>query len=252
MCLAVFSYQPGEAVPFILAANRDEFFKRETREAQYWDDIPGLVAGKDLEAGGSWLGIFQNGDMAFLTNYRDPKYFRFSKKTRGDLVTGFFQRKSLADFQDKLNKTQNDYNGYNLIFGNPNSGIYYYSNVNGVMENLKPGTYGLSNAFLNDPWPKVIATKNRFEKAVFADQSAEEMFKILSSSEKPSDNALPNTGIGLEMERKLSSAFIRMENYGTRCSSYLKYNRDEGATFIERSYKEDPKDYYDSLFSIRF
>lgn len=246
MCLIVFSNQPKSEYIFTLAANRDEFYNRPAKRAHFWDNIPGLLAGKDLKAGGTWLGITQNGDIAFITNYRDPKYFKESEKSRGDLLTKFLSKpKGLNDFSNFLMEEKDKYNGYNLVFGNVFSGLNYFSNVSGELKKLKQGIFGLSNAYLDTPWPKVSGTKKDFI------EHSEPNFEILSKTDLAEDDKLPNTGIPYEMEKKLSARFIQMEGYGTRCSTLISITKNKEVIFKERTYRHSPEDFDEVLFRFR-
>lgn len=249
MCLVVFEYRKEPKAQFTLVANRDEFFKRETAKMNYWDEIPGLIAGKDLKAGGTWMGIHGSGDIAFLTNYRDPKYFQERELSRGKLITDFFERKDLESFINEIRKDKEGYNGYNLVFGNLKEGLSYYSNVNDEYKQIDSGVFGLSNAFLNTPWPKVEKSKSRFIDKLKGESSYDEYLNILRDNEEANESDLPSTGIPLEMEKQLSSPFIRMKEYGTRCSTFIKWDGNK-ADIVERSFQENPEDYYESSFEI--
>lgn len=250
MCLVVFSYQPGSDRPFVLAGNRDEFFGRPTMQAHIWEEVPGLIAGRDLKSGGTWLGAGQQGNIAFLTNFRDPKYFGEKPRSRGDLVTRFFQMDGHIDaFKKFLDAGAADYNGYNIVFGHPEKGLHYFSNVNRKHREIEPGIHGISNAFLNTPWPKVLKTRECFAKLVNQDPGIEEYFSMLKDDQVFNDRELPDTGVGMEMERELSPPFIRMENYGTRCSTFISFESRE-LIFKERTYDNDPESYSDSLFRL--
>ncbi len=251
MCLAIFKYQKESNTPFILASNRDEFFERSTKEAHHWEDVPGVVAGKDLKAGGTWLGLNYNGDIAFLTNFRDPKYFTEKQASRGEIVSQFLEQNSDKDnFETFLFESADSYNGYNLIYGNPNKDLYYFSNVNKEFKPLDSGIYGLSNAYLDTPWPKLMKSKKRFQQLLEKEQNSEKLFQMLNVREIESDTDLPDTGVGLELERKLSSPFIEMDNYGTQCSTVIMYDNSEGILFHERTYKNPRRDYFDTLFRL--
>ncbi|QNL21913.1 NRDE family protein [Hyphobacterium sp. CCMP332] len=252
MCLVVFSYRENGS--FLLAGNRDEFYNRETKKAEFWDDIPGLIAGRDLKAGGTWLGLDQYGNIAVLTNYRHPKYFKEAEKSRGELITEFFKNPNAIDaFSNNLKKNSEHYNGYNLIFGNPRNKILYFSNVSAELAEIKFGIHGLSNAFLNTPWPKVENTKERFEievKADYNETSSEKIFSILNDTKEAPTEKLPDTGVDIDLEKKLSSPFIKMEGYGTRCSTIISISEIGNIEFTERSYENDTDKFIDTSFSF--
>ncbi len=252
MCLVVFSYQKDGS--FSLAGNRDEFYNRATKKAELWDDIPGLIAGRDLKAGGTWLGLDQFGNIAFLTNFRHPKYFKEAEKSRGELVTDFFKNPDdIEAFSTGLRDKSAQYNGYNLIFGNPRKKMLYFSNVSGELSEIKFGIHGISNAFLNTPWPKVEKTKDRFTNeltsGIHGDYS-KKIFKILGDSNTLPVEELPDTGVEKELEKKLSSPFIQMEGYGTRCSTLINFSENGQIEFTERSYEKDVDKFIDTSFSF--
>lgn len=228
MCLISFQWQPNAERTLILTANRDEFFQRPTQQLHQWQDKPGVIAGKDLSQGGTWLGIHTNGRFAALTNHRDLR--EESKKkvpadpiSRGNLVIDFLTS-NLAplDYLTQLEKTAQQYDGYNLIVADSHT-LAYFSNRSGQAPIALPaGLYGLSNDLLQTPWPKLTSAKQKLATWIDTDEKTKApLAGLLSSTEIASDNNLPNTGIGLEMERILSSEKIITPNYGTRCSTGL-------------------------------
>ncbi|MBW2514403.1 MAG: NRDE family protein [Deltaproteobacteria bacterium] len=238
MCLIVFAYRSVPGYRLILAANRDEFYNRPTRPLACWDDASGILAGRDIKAGGTWLGITRAGRIAAITNYREVTSNREDAPSRGDLVRDFLIGNSTP--QDYL-KTVRDkgqaYNGFNLIVGDTND-LLYFSNKNENIRYIRPGVHGLSNHLLDTPWPKVIQGTSRFyswmnEKKDF---STEDIFTLLADPSTPSDEELPNTGVGLEWERILSPIFITSDIYGTRCSSIILWTYAGQITFLERTY----------------
>ncbi len=237
MCLILFSYKQHPVYPLVFAANRDEFYDRPSAPASFWEDRPDLLGGRDLKEGGTWFGITRKGRMAALTNYRDPVSAKLQAPSRGWLVRDFLCGSEDADiFLKKLVKQADRYNGFSVILGDPFC-LYYYSNRNGAIE-LKPGLYGLSNALLNTPWPKVERGKLRLGSLLSqtGDPLQEDLFSILKDQTRPEDGQLPDTGIGLEWERILSAMFITSPVYGTRSSSLLLVDRKRHVTFIERTY----------------
>lgn len=251
MCLVAFSFSRDPKPEFTMVSNRDEFFERETRSIHYWENEPWILGGRDMQAGGTWLGVNQFRDIAFLTNFRDPKYFGVSKKSRGDLVADFLRRKyGLEEFLSWLRNNKEDYNGYNLVFGNPDDKIFYYSNVNDKLLELQPGLYGLSNSFLNTSWPKLEYLKSEFEKYLKTENlNKSAIIKVLANNQEADYSELPSTGVPLEMEKKLSAPFIRMDKYGTRCSSILNIE-EKSINFFERTYEPNPESFSDKEYSI--
>lgn len=238
MCLINFHFDDHPTYKLIVAANRDEFFDRPTAQANYWEDNPAILAGRDLKHMGTWLGITKSGRFAALTNYRDPKEFNVNKRSRGDLVRNFLtENGSPVDFLETIKASKEEYAGFNLLVGTPDN-LFYYSNKQEDIMQIPAGTYGLSNHLLNTPWPKVNKGKSQLRNYVQEHDHIEidALFDILSDTETAPDEQLPNTGVGLEMERQLSPLFIEMPNYGTRCSTILLVGHDQSITFVERTF----------------
>jgi uncharacterized protein with NRDE domain len=252
MCLVLISYKQHPVYPLVFAANRDEFYDRPSASASFWEDRPDLLAGRDLKEGGTWLGITRGGRMAALTNYRDPASVKLQAPSRGWLVRDYLCGREDTDiFLRKLEKQADLYNGFSVILGDPFR-LYYYSNRDGAME-LTPGLYGLSNALLNTPWPKVERGMQRLDALLSQanDPPPEDLFAILKDQTRPDDLRLPDTGIGLEWERILSSMFIASPVYGTRSSSLLLVDRKRHVTFIERTYNGCPEPGMTAKFEFR-
>lgn len=239
MCLILFGIQTGREYDLVLAANRDEFYSRPTDPMHFWDAPPGLLAGKDLEQGGTWLGINRHGQFAALTNYRDPASLKSGAPSRGNIIPGFLCS-TLPDreYIRELEQTAGEYNGYNLLFGSGKQ-LYWFCNVNTGFKRIEPGVHGLSNRFLDTPWPKVETGKTRLKDIL--DQSKgnlkDRLFDMLLDRDQPGDASLPETGIGLEWERILSPMFIESENYGTRSSTVLLIDKTGNVEVTERTYE---------------
>ncbi|MFK7907344.1 MAG: NRDE family protein, partial [Chitinophagales bacterium] len=169
MCLVIFAYKVHPKYPLIITANRDEFYKRPTVKAHWWESHPNLLAGKDLKGGGTWLGASKSGKFATLTNYRDLRHMRTDAPTRGTLVMDFLlnDEHSAMEYLDSI---QNDeaFNGYNLLLYE-NEKLFWHSNIQGDSQELKPGIYGLSNAQLDTPWPKVELGKSYLKELITED-----------------------------------------------------------------------------------
>ncbi len=239
MCLINFQFQKHPNYKLIIAANRDEFYKRPTAQADFWLDEPTIIAGRDLLGNGTWLGITLNGRFAALTNYRDPAHMANDKTTRGEIITHYLSGDmSATDYLKSLDEKKNDYNGFNLIIGSADE-LFYYNNIEGPIVNITSGTYGLSNHFLNTPWPKVTNGKKMLHDYVLNEQliEPEALFTILSHDLIAEDSLLPKTGIDIELERQLSSLFIKTEAYGTRSSTVLLVDQQNNVTFVERTYE---------------
>lgn len=237
MCTLLLVWQVDPCYPLILAANRDEFYERPTAAAARWEDAPQLFAGRDLVHSGTWLGVTVSGRIAALTNYREPHHPHPHAPSRGSLVSEFLKGEAGADdYLEKVRRSGASYSGYNLLVGSPDQ-LYYYSNKSDRMMPLSPGIHGVSNHLLDTPWPKVVRGKEALTRVVEAGGfSTEELFEILADPTKAPDGQLPDTGIGLDLERLLSSIFIASERYGTRSSTILLVDKYRQATFIERSF----------------
>jgi uncharacterized protein with NRDE domain len=237
MCTLLLAWQADPCYPLIVAANRDEFYERPTAAAARWEDAPRLFAGRDLVHGGTWLGVTVTGRFAALTNYREPHQARPGGPSRGNLVSDFLKGKAGAEqYLEEIRGRGGAYNGYNLLLGDLEQ-LYYYSNrADGVLA-LAPGVHGLSNHLLDTPWPKVVRGKEALAGLIEAGGfSMEELFSLLADNSKAPDDALPETGVELELERLLSSIFIESARYGTRSSTILVVDNYRQATFIERTF----------------
>jgi uncharacterized protein with NRDE domain len=247
MCLILLAYNVHPLYRLILAANRDEFFSRPTTPAVFWEDASQILAGRDLKEGGTWLGLTRSGRIAAITNYRDPRSERKDAPSRGGLVSGFLHRFMPVEvYLAFLNREGTAYNGFNLIFGNMKR-LCWFSNHSSSPRFLEPGIHGLSNHLLDTPWPKVSRGIEALEFLVAKGKPVqpEALFAILADRAVAPDGLLPDTGVGIELERLLSPIFISAPAYGTRSSTIILIDREERVTFIERSFNglpEKPKD----------
>lgn len=240
MCLILLAYRSHPRYHLIVAANRDEFFQRPTAPAAWWREQPDLLAGRDLEAGGTWLGMTRTGRFAALTNYRDPPAHRPNAPSRGALVTGFLAgRAAPAAYLDALQSDAARYNGFNLLVAD-HSALYGYCNRGGGIQRLPPGVHGISNGLLDEPWSKVTRGRSALhcELGEGAVVDVEPLFALLADRAPAVDDELPATGIGIEWERLLSSRFIAAPGYGTRCSTVLLWGTDDEVRFVERGFDE--------------
>lgn len=238
MCLVLIALDSHPDYSLIVAANRDEFYDRPTAPAAFWADAPSVLAGSDLKAGGTWLGIDRQGRLAAVTNYRQGEREPPAARSRGRLVSEFLTGNTSAlEHIQQVQGEANLYNGFNLIAGDA-GGFYYFSNREGRVRSLAAGVYGLSNHLLDTPWPKVAATKSAFGALLTgkASELTADLFALLSDRSRPADDLLPSTGIGREWERLLSSAFIASDGYGTRSSTVVLVGRDGSIVFVERSF----------------
>ncbi len=242
MCLIVFAFQPETQFPLILAANRDEFFARATREAAFWTDSDQsqILAGKDLEAGGTWLGISRGGRFAAVTNIRDPSQTEVKPRSRGELTLGFLTGSlSAADYCAELLSQFQDFAGFNLLLGDGRD-LYYANNQNGVVDALEPGIHGLSNGLLDSDWPKVRRSREQLGELLGQAQppSTDRLIQLMTDREQAAEDELPDTGLPLPLERTLSSMFIENSSrgYGTRCSTALVMAAAGTTRFSEQNY----------------
>jgi uncharacterized protein with NRDE domain len=238
MCTLLLAYDMHPNYRLILAANRDEFYERPTAAAAFWEDAGQVFAGRDLVHGGTWLGVTRAGRIAALTNYRQGTG-RVHGQSRGSLVSEYLKGElSAEEYLKELRGQVGQFNGYNLVLGDPDR-LYCYSNKSDEMIRITPGVHGLSNHLLNTPWPKVVRGKEALTRLLQnAEPSPEELFAILADRTKAPDEQLPDTGVGLGVERLLSSIFISSERYGTRSSTLLLVDRQRQATFMERSFDQ--------------
>lgn len=238
MCLINFQLNNHPYYKLIVAANRDEKYDRPTAPAGFWEDKPNILAGRDLSQSGTWLGITKEGRFAALTNFRGPAHMKSGTISRGAIVTDYLsQDSSPINFIQSLQKHKDVYTGFNLIAGTPEQ-LFHYNNVHNKITDIPDGTHGLSNDSLNTPWPKVIKGKSSLQSYTSRNDNIqpEELFKILSDTEEASEDSLPDTGVGLSLEHKLSPLFIKTSQYGTRSSTVLLVDKNNQVTFVERTY----------------
>lgn len=237
MCLIFVAVNVHPRYPLVIAANRDEFYDRPTAPAAFWPESPEVLAGRDLRAGGTWIGITRTGRIAAVTNYRDMKRNKPDAPSRGKLVSGFLLSSDHpVNYLEHLAQEADQYNGFNILVGEREE-IYGYSNCEGKIRKVPQGIHGLSNHLLDTPWPKVEIGKQILRGVLAeADFSAEDIFDLLLNRAIAKDEDLPDTGVGLEWERILSPIFIKSPTYGTRSSTIILLDRAGGITFTERSF----------------
>ncbi len=238
MCFILLAYHSHPDYPLIVAANRDEFYQRPAQSANWWGTTPGLLAGRDLQAGGTWLGINRQGRFATVTNYRAPSQFHPNRRSRGELVTSFLLSEQAVDqFAATIKNTSDQYNPFNILLGDQQR-LCYCNNQESTLINLEPGVYALGNALLDTPWPKLVDAKNRFYSALASrDFNRNILFEILASRDIYADHLLPDTGLSIERERTLSALFIEDAEYGTRCTTLITISKKGNIYFEERNYR---------------
>jgi uncharacterized protein with NRDE domain len=248
MCLVALAIDHNRRFPLVIAANRDEYFKRAAARLAWWTPEsggPAILSGRDLEAGGTWMGLTAEGRLALVTNVRDPSRNDPSSPSRGRIVPDWLAARERVD-RFWMRTALSGYNGFNLVAFDFRQGeCFWASNTGSHPVRLERGIHGLSNAALDTPWPKVQALKARLCEAVDTADSVDalsaQLFDALADRSEAPDEALPETGVPLEWERRLSAAFIRTPDmaYGTRCSTLIiteKVNRHLVTHVLERSF----------------
>lgn len=238
MCVLLLAFRHHPRYPVVLAANRDEFHRRPTAAAAFRDDAPSVLAGRDLEHGGTWLGVTRSGRWAAITNYRAPGSQRPDARSRGHLVTEFLldTRPPLEHLRE-LERSADSYNGFTLLAGT-RSEAAWLSNRGPGAQPIEPGVHGLSNHLLNEPWPKVVQGRERLREIVegAGEPEREALFALLADRSQARDEELPETGLDADTERALSALFIAGRDYGTRCSTVVLLSRDGRGELTERSF----------------
>lgn len=252
MCLILVAWQSHPDYALVVAGNRDEFYARPAAPAQWWQDAPQVLGGRDLAEvigeAGTWMGISGDGRFAALTNYRAPSEKRTDARSRGELVSGYLRgQESPEEYLSTLAGDSGAYNGFNLLASDLHE-LWWYSNraPGRQPQRLRPGLYGLSNALLDTPWPKVRSRVGALAEALAADTghataSATPYLDLLADERQAADFELPATGVAPEWEKLLSSAFIRSPHYGTRASTVLRVRHDGRFDFSERSFNAGGK-----------
>lgn len=238
MCLAVVALDAHPRLALVVAANRDEYHARPTAPAGWWP--AGVLGGRDLQAGGTWLGVTRAGRFAFVTNVRDPARHDPAAPSRGALVPAVLAHRgdvaaALADARDAGAR----HNGFNLVAGDLHGAAWTSNRADGV-RGLAAGVHGLSNGLLDDDWPKVRLVRDAVAAWIArGGDGFGPLFDALADRRTAADEELPSTGVALDWERRLSAVFIVGERYGTRCSTVLAVARDGRARFVERSFAPD-------------
>ena len=236
MCLILLAWQAHPDYPLVVAANRDEFFARPSLHASFWTEAPDVFAGRDLQAGGTWLGVSRQQRFAALTNYREGRRHVADAPSRGALAADFLTGNSTPEsYLEALACRGAEYNGFNLFVCDGRR-LAYYSNRGPGPSWLAPGIYGLSNHLLDTPWPKLSAARKAFAQALTLLPATEPFFDLLADKEIVADRHLPETGVPLEWERVLSAVFVSSADYGTRASTLLTMRGSGLVTLIERNF----------------
>ena len=238
MCLILFASGAHQRFPLIVAANRDEAYERPSAPAQFWSDAPGVYAGRDLEQGGTWLGVTRSGRFSAITNYRQAEPRSPGARSRGELTREFLtgSEHPERDMQ-RVARRGDEYNGFSLIVGVPGE-LYFYSNRGSEPARITPGVHGLSNHLLDEPWPKVLRGVSALEAVMEAGEGdiIGALTKALADREPAPDDFLRAAGADLERDRLRSAAFIPDDAYGTRASTILLVRADGNVLFRESRY----------------
>lgn len=238
MCLIALACRVHPDHPLLLVANRDEFHARPAEPLAWWTDRPAILAGRDRQEGGSWLGVSRSGRAAAVTNVRGPEAADRRPLSRGALVADFLDGELSAEaFAERLRPHAHDYGGFNLLLFDDRELRYVSNRPQFVTRGVEPGVHTLSNARLDTPWPKAEAARMALQDWIAGDLADEAtLLAQMADRTQAPDEQLPHTGVGQEMERALSSAFIAMPAYGTRCTSLLRISADGSASLFERRY----------------
>lgn len=236
MCLILFAIDQHPRYPLVVIANRDEFYARPTQNAHWWPDHPDVFAGRDLQAGGTWLGVNRRGRFAAVTNVREPGGMAPGALSRGELPTGYLLNEDDAQtYLQQVLERGASYSGFNLLLGD-SQGFFFASNRQSGIRRVRPGIYGISNGAFDEDWPKLASGREALRLALQEDVAAADLIRILTDNDIAADEHLPSTGVSLEIERMLSSRFIRSTDYGTRACSIVMADRDNKMYFYEQNF----------------
>lgn len=250
MCLIAFAWRRHPAYRLILAGNRDERHDRPAKAMHWWPDRPDLLAGRDLQAGGTWLAAGRNGRVAAVTNYREPEVTRHGLRSRGELVERFVAGDMAPDdFAASLDGER--YAGFSLLLTDGRE-LWYLSNRGDRARSLAPGVYGLSNAALDTPWPKLVRSRDALQRLIADDAvNASALIRLLGDPRPAPANEIDDSEIPFEIARVRSSPFIVSDEYGTRCTSALLWSEDDEITLVERRFDAAGRNTGENAFSFR-
>ncbi len=236
MCLILVAWKAHPSYPLVIAANRDEFHARPTAPAAFWEDRPAILAGRDLECMGTWLGVTRSGKFTAVSNFREGVARDPAARSRGLLASAFLaDGASARDFAAQVAQDGAEYSGFNFLAGDRDE-LWWVSNRNAGARRLAPGIYGVSNHLLDTPWAKVVRGKRTLQAALRPAPAIEPLLELLADTTMASDDELPDTGVGPERERLLSPLRVVSDAYGTRCSSAVIFGPERRVQFAERSY----------------
>ncbi len=243
MCLVIFALRAHPDYPLVVAANRDEFHARPTAASHFWREQPQLLAGRDLEQGGTWMGITRQGRFAAITNYRDPARTAPAPRSRGELTLEFLAgTSSPPEFLAQVAQRADEYAGFNLLLGD-NHRLWYFTNSVPARERqpqeLTPGLYGLSNARLDTPWPKVVAGREGLARVMAEPPGHDTLAAVVNNRALAEPGQLRALDLHGEMDQLLSAQFIVTELYGTRSTTTMWVDKEGGAHWRELSFNAE-------------
>lgn len=222
MCLILFGFQPNNHFKLVVAANRDEFYRRPSRVAGYWPEHPGLLAGKDLQMGGTWLGITRTGRFAAVTNFRETPSASEPPRSRGDLTTNFLLGEMTpTEYLVEVDARATEYKAFNLLVGDADS-LYYYCNRQALIQPVEAGIHGLSNHLLDSDWPKVRSGRQQLAALLHSGYDEAALFSLLSER-----------GSG---DEPWSAKFIASPEYGTCAATVLTVDYSGRVSFREKNF----------------
>lgn len=237
MCLILFAWQQHPDYPLIAIANRDEYYARPSRDAQWWEDSD-IFAGRDLQAGGTWLGVNRRGHFAAVTNVREPGGMQPGKRSRGDLTRDYLAGSDDAQtYLARLALQDQEFAGFNLLLGDLD-GLWFYSNREQKIRRIEAGVYGVSNGSFDEPWPKLKSGRIELSALLDGEIRHAQLMEILTDHGVAEDHELPDTGVAFDIERLLSSRFIRSPDYGTRACTVVTLDREQRIEFSEQNYTD--------------
>ncbi|QYJ78961.1 NRDE family protein [Shewanella acanthi] len=236
MCILFVALNTHPQYPLVICANRDEFHHRPTEPAQFWPPERNILAGKDLQAGGSWFGVNKQGQIAGLTNLRVPQKPQQAVRSRGELIVQALSSGSLI-CPNWLIEHSSDYQPFNLVFGQ-GTHLYCFNSLSQETVKLDDGCHAISNGALDDIWPKMAKGQQALQQLVLSAQPLDipSLIKLMQDDTLPQDSELPNTGVGLEWERRLAAIYIRHADYGTRSTSIMLQDTNGTIHFTEVRY----------------
>ncbi len=242
MCLLVLAWRCHPRYRLVAAANRDEYHARAAAPLAPWPDLPGIVGGRDLQAGGGWFAVDQRQRFGIVTNFREFGRRRRSAPSRGGLIPAFLAGDaSPAESLRTLETDSPGYAGFNLLLGDQDSLWYASNRADQFARELPPGVYGLSNEFLDTPWPKLVRVRARFtallgEPGIQVDGLISQLLDVLADRETAPLDSLPAGDLPPDLARKLSAPFVLDAGYGTRCSTILAIGNDGALALVERRF----------------